>query len=101
MIHTNNRCLQDTLPPAGSSPDVSPYVSSFSRHKNSEDKLVSQEDFFSSQSSSCYDLHDGGSLKPVDLYGFASTILPEPTTYHDDIFHPQWKYSIDEEFATI
>jgi hypothetical protein len=63
-------------------------------------KTSSVEDYFS-QPSSHYNLHDHGSLKPGDRYGFAGTVLSEPTTYHDAICHPEWQYAMAEEITAL
>ena len=54
-----------------------------------------------SLTSSRYDLRDHASLKPTDQYGFAGTILFEPTTYHDAICHLEWQLAMVEEITTL
>ena len=89
VIHTYSRRLQNPSPPVEASPDVSPPV---------ETSSVAD---ISSQPSSRYDLRDRGSLKPTNRYGFAGTVLSEPTTYHDAICHPEWQHAMAEEIAAL
>jgi hypothetical protein len=89
VIHTYSRRLQDPSPPVESPSDVS-----------SPAETSSVEDSFP-QISSHYNLRDRGSLKPVDRYGFAGTVLSEPATYHDAICHPEWQHAMAEEIAAL
>ena len=52
---------------------------------------------------SLYDLRDRSTLRRPDRLGFttAAVSLSEPTTYRDDIRHPEWQFAMAEELAAL
>ena len=48
-----------------------------------------------------YGLHDRGTLRPPERYGFTVASLVEPTTYREATIHPDWQHAMSEEIAAL